>query len=269
MTDLLSCNAATGMLRSVLCSVAVGIDHVENTDIEYSRDIVNVAHMGGNFGRVDASASVPAHDLVLIGPRNKRVEPGGTVTFHITTRVYQEPGPGVTVTFAGIARNVRAYITLGIQGNTKSVAYSVAVSACDDRDSCIDVVALVPVDATRGSEIVLCSAFIANCGMALSIERVMRVIVGFNQEPTHEGRVCAATYAGDIPALVQALDDGCSMQEFDMVRDRCCISNIVEYNLYDGQSLALCTGTRPRDCCPISIAERKYAAAYCSPNWAR
>jgi hypothetical protein len=48
----------------------------------------------------------------------------------------------------------------------------------------------------------------------------VRVIVGFNHEPAPAGRVYAAAHVGDNLGLTQALDDGCSTQEMDMVRDR-------------------------------------------------
>jgi hypothetical protein len=49
-------------------------------------------------------------------------------------------------------------------------------------------------------------------------EAPVRVIIGFNHDPAPKGRVHAAAKAGDMYALMQALDDGCSADEADEVR---------------------------------------------------
>jgi hypothetical protein len=44
---------------------------------------------------------------------------------------------------------------------------------------------------------------------------------GYNHSPTRAGRVTAAAKAGDILALMQTLDDGCSTQEINGVSFYC------------------------------------------------
>jgi hypothetical protein len=71
---------------------------------------------------------------------------------------------------------------------------------------------LVPQDAAPGSQVLLRRVSVAGCDVTLG-EVPVRVIVGFNHEPSTNGRVYAAAQIGNIPALIEALDDGCSTQE--------------------------------------------------------
>jgi hypothetical protein len=211
MAQLSRFAAAADALESVHGSSDTVWDVIEGDDIEFSP--------GGSgdpgLGRVDASVSVLANDLA-IHPLRKRVRPGGEIRFCITSRVRQEPDSCAAESFKGVARVVRAQVELVFGGLARTLDYSVALAACGKAPGDgVDLIASIPEDA-EGSEVVLRRVIMAGCGVALG-EASMRVIVGFNHEPASEGRVYAAAQAGDIPALMQALDDSCSTEEANEV----------------------------------------------------
>jgi hypothetical protein len=128
--------------------------------------------------------------------------------------------PGVDVDIVATAQLVVARIFLG----GVELGYSIEVApATTTSHGCISVVVPIPENTAEGSQFVLRRVSVAGYDVALG-EAPVRVIVGFNHEPAPAGRVYAAAQAGDIPALTQALDDGCSTQEADGVSFVCCTS---------------------------------------------
>jgi hypothetical protein len=204
MSEISSCCVSTRAVLEVLESCEIAFDHVENVDVDYSSD---------EPGRIDASVSVPLHDLIFRS-LCKRVEPGGEARFMATPHVHQDSC--IASSIEGVARVIHARIELTSGTHKQNLAYSISIS--DDAGTrCFHIVAAVPVDATRGSEIVLRRVSVVGCEMTLDIVP-LRVIVGFNHDPAPEGRVYAAAAARDFLAMIQALGDGCSTEEADEVR---------------------------------------------------
>jgi hypothetical protein len=196
--------AAAAALQASLLSTNVYLDYFESDDIEFSLD-------SEDLGRVGASESMLAHDL-CIHPVRKRVQAGAEARFCISSRVRQEPDSCAVESFRGVARVISARIEKIFVDLPTPLDFSVSLAAGGEMPgSCIDLVVTVPEDA-EGSEVVLRRASVAGCDVPLG-EAPVRVIVGFNHEPAPKGRVYAAARAGHIPALTQALDDGCSTQE--------------------------------------------------------
>jgi hypothetical protein len=125
--------------------------------------------------------------------------------------------PGVDIDLIAAAQLVVAHIYLG----RVQLGYSVEVRPATTSDSYISIVVSIPSGTSDGSEVVLRRVSVAGCDVPLG-EAPVRVIVGFNHEPAPAGRVNAAAQAGNIPALTQALDDGCSTQETGGVSFVCC-----------------------------------------------
>jgi hypothetical protein len=193
---------ATAMLQASLLSTNVSLDYIESNDVRF-------ASGSQDLGRVGASVSVAAH-VLIIHPLRKRAQAGAEARFRITSRVRQEPDSCAAASVEGVARVLRAEIELVAGGLTRALEFSVALSAGGEAPGdCIYLVVAVPKDAALGSEVVLRRVRVAGCDVALGMEPV-RVVVGFIHERTPEGQVFAAAQAGDIPALTQALDDGCS-----------------------------------------------------------
>jgi hypothetical protein len=203
MAELSRCSAAAAMIVSMHESCDISLNIFESVGIRFTPDILC------GLGWINASFSAPADNLVMIRPSNIRVRQGRKLRYRIASR--QPPDSVAAVDFDGVARVLRSLVELVVDGNKTPLAYSVEISVgaiC----SSVDLVVQVPEDAAWGSEVVLRRVSAAGCDVALD-EAPVRVIVGYNHEPVPEGRVFTAARAGDIPALTQALDDGCSTQE--------------------------------------------------------
>jgi hypothetical protein len=215
MGELSRCAAAAAALEIMHGSSEAIVDVFEGDDVVFSPSSSEVP---SDLGRVNASESIPAHELV-IQPLRKRVQAGGEIRFRITSRVRQEPASVscAAESFKGIARVIHAQIQQLLVGLSTALYYTVALAAGGEAPgSYVDLVVSVPEDAALGSQVVLRRVIVAGCDVALDMEPV-RVIVGFNHAPAPAGRVFDAAQAGDIPSLTQALDDGCSTQEADEV----------------------------------------------------
>jgi hypothetical protein len=206
MSEIASCSVAAEALRDYLESCKIALDHVENVDVGYISE---------DSGRVDASVSVPLYDLIFRS-HCKRVEPGGEARFLATSHVHQ--GSCIASSIEGVARVVHAQIELVVDNfiNRDNLAYAVSFSVYE-LVSCVNLIVAVPVDLARGSEVILRRVCAAGYDVTFG-DAPLRVTVGFNHSPTPVGRVTRAARAGDIPALKQALDDGCSTLEADGVR---------------------------------------------------
>jgi hypothetical protein len=200
--DFQSSTVAVRALQELVESSAVGIDHVENIDIVYN---------GG--GWVEASVRVLARNL-SIRPQMKRVRAGGEAKLRIESQQRD------AATVAGVVRVAHAQVELVFASDKKCLAYYFdsceIASGTDASGGCVHLVVPVPADATLGSELVVRRVSVASCDVDLG-EALVRFIVGFNNVPACTGRVYTAARDGDIAALVQALDDGCSTQEADGV----------------------------------------------------
>lgn len=198
--DFQSSTVAVRALQELVESSAVGIDHAENIDIVYN---------GG--GWVEASVRVLARNL-SIRPRMKRVRAGGEAKLRIESQQRD------AATVAGVVRVAHAQVELVFASDKKCLAYYFdsceIASGTDASGGCVHLVVPVPADATLGSEVVVRRVSVASCDVDLG-EALVRFIVGFNNVPACTGRVYTAARDGDIAALVQALDDGCSTQEAD------------------------------------------------------
>jgi hypothetical protein len=213
MTELFRCIAAAAALfESLQGSNDITLDVLEGDDVGFiPGDSENLSVLGV----IDASVSVHARELIVHPPR-KRVRPGGEIRFRIASRLHQDPGFCAVASFKCVARVMRTEIALIFNDHTTTLAYSIAISADGKaQGGCVDLIVPVPEQAMLGSEIVLRRVSVAGSDVALG-EAPVRVIVGFNHEHAPAGRVYAAARAGDIPALTQALDDGCSTQETGM-----------------------------------------------------
>jgi hypothetical protein len=200
------------------------LDHAENTTIGYSRGLGSA-----DLGMIEAPISKSVHDLV-IRSRSKRVGAGGEARFRIETCFRNTPASSAVVnsgdalTAEDIVRGAHAHIELLCYKHRSNLAYSVSPTVGDfARGDYVDIVIPIPADATEGSTIVLRRFSVAGSEMTLG-EPPVQVIVGFNHEPAPLGRVYAAANAGDIPALTQSLDDGCSTMETDGVGVACSIA---------------------------------------------
>jgi hypothetical protein len=208
----LSTVAAAAALQVSLLSTNVTLDYFESNDVGFTSG-------SQDLGRMDASVSVAAHDLVA-RPLRKRVQAGAEARFRITPRVHQESASCAAASIEGIARVVRAEFVLIVDGHARTLAFSVVLAASGETQvGSVDLVVAVPHDTALGSEVALHRVMVACCDVPLGEAPVS--IVGFNHEPAPAGRVYAAARAGDIPALTQALDDGCSTQEEDAVGAVC------------------------------------------------
>jgi hypothetical protein len=208
MAEHTGCISAAAALRSMSSNVSIGI--FEGSDVAFTR---RTELSSEDLGTVDASVSVLQEDL-LIHPTRSRVQPGGEVRFRISARVRQK-NLYTVATFEGIARVILARTELACGCGNTNLAYTPVISI--DGDPCgifVDLVVPVPANATPGSLVVLRRVILAGCDVALD-DAPIQVNVGFVHEPGPEGRVFAAAGAGDIPALKQALDDGCSTQELN------------------------------------------------------
>jgi hypothetical protein len=170
--------AAVAALQASLVSTNVSFDYFESDDVRFSSN-------SEDLGRVDASVSATARDLVVC-PLRKRVPAGAEATFRITSSVHQEPDSRAAASIAGIARILLAEIELVSGDLVTSLEFSVTYAAGGDAlHGCVDLVVSVPEDA-EGSEIVLRRVSVAGCDMALD-EAPVRLIVGFNHEPARCG----------------------------------------------------------------------------------
>jgi hypothetical protein len=204
--------AAADALHVSLMSSNVSLDFFESDDIGFT-----CTSGSEDLGKVDASVSVTAHDLVILR-FSKRVQAGAEARFSIAPRVRQQPDSCTAESFKGVIRILQTEIELVFGGLAKTLrcCHSCATGG-EAPGGCIDLVVSVPEDAALGSEVVLRRVNVAGCDVALG-EAPVRVIVGFNHEPAPEGRVWAAVQKRDISALTQALNDGCSTEETDEVR---------------------------------------------------
>ena len=117
---------------------------------------------------------------------------------------------------AALARLIRIRAVLSCAPRTH-LAYTVTPSASDD---CVDIqgVVHVPSDAPLGSQVVLRSVSVAGCALPLKGVQLC-MTVGFNHMPAPKGPVSAAAEAGNVPALLAALDAGGSTAEREWVSE--------------------------------------------------
>jgi hypothetical protein len=231
MAELSRCAAVAAALESMHGSGETPLGVFEGDDIAFSSSGIEDP---SGVGRVNASISVLAHELIVTNPLRKRVQPGGEIRFRISSRVCQEPDSCAAESFKGVARVIRAQIEKIFGGVPTTLDFSVAVSAGGEAPGgCIDLVVTVPADAALGSEVVLRRVSVAGCDVALG-KAPVRVIVGFNHEPVPVGRLYASALLGDIPALTQALDDGCSTQETDEASIIICPYSLPEIFRFQG-----------------------------------
>jgi hypothetical protein len=217
MADLSRCAALAAALESMHGSSDTFLDVFEGGDIVFCP---SGSAVPSDLGRVNASESIPAHELV-VHPLRERVRPGGEARFRVSSRVRQEAESCAAESFRGIARVVRAQIQQLFDGLPTTLECSVSfVAGGEAPGGCVDLVVTVPEDAALESEVVLRRVSVAGCDVPLG-EAPVRVIVGFNHEPAPKGRVWAAVQRRDMPALTQALDDDCSTQEADTVSCVC------------------------------------------------
>ena len=113
--------------------------------------------------------------------------------------------------FHTLSLGLRVIVTVSTN-NKVPLAYDIVLSSTGN----INVNAAIPFDAPLGSEVVLCRASVGGSDVPLG-EVLSRVTVGYNHEESPEGPVTAAAKAGDIAALMQALDNGGSTEERDTV----------------------------------------------------
>jgi hypothetical protein len=203
--------AAADALQVSLMSSNVSLDFFESDYIGFTSTTGSE-----DLGKVDASVSITADDLV-IHRLSKRVQAGADVRFRIAARVRQQPEPCTAESFRGVVRVLQTEIELVFGGLATALQCCHSCATCDESPAgCVDLVVSVPEDAALGSEVILRRVSVAGCDVSQD-EALVRVIVGFNHEPAPAGRVFAAAQAGDIPALTQALDNGCSTQEANEV----------------------------------------------------
>jgi hypothetical protein len=207
MSEYSTCTESSRALQTALESSTLSLDFAENADICYNGE-------NGDLGCVDASMRVHAMDLINRS-RSKRVGAGGVLRFQLGPRLHPVPVSCATVAMKGVVRVANAHIELFFGSRKSRLSFSVS-SADNEFGGLLDLIVPVPADAALGSEVVLRRVSVAGCDVALDGAPV-RFIVGINHESAPEGRLYRAAEAGDIPALTQALDDGCSTQEADEV----------------------------------------------------
>jgi hypothetical protein len=217
MAESSSCAGLAEELRYFLDSsrISIPVDHIENTDVLFT---FGSEDQNPNLGRIDSSACMLACDLIIVRPIRKRTPLGREVVFRVAPLERQEGGDR-TASIEGVARVIRAHIELIIDDMKIDLAYSVTLSVdTHSRSGCVDLVVPVPSNAPNGSEVVLRRVSAADCDVTLPADDApVRVIVGFNHAPAPAGRVFAAAAAGNLPALTEALDDGCSTREMNAV----------------------------------------------------
>jgi hypothetical protein len=168
----------------------------------------NVAYIGSL-----CSLEIPSADALRVFPTSRRTRRGGHAVFCITpTRA------AIGLDLVASAEGVIAQLCIERPGRRlANPLYSVEVVSQTPFCGCIDIVVPIPADSEEGAKVVLRKVSITGCNVELG-ETPVQVTVGFNHEPASAGRVLAAAYAGDVPALTQALDDGGSTQESNVVR---------------------------------------------------
>jgi hypothetical protein len=170
-----------------------------------------------------------ASDVVSVGSiRSPEVFPASTLRVHATARRVRRDGlvvfrlvPTTTASFIDLVHSTQlidAVIRIENCAGAASTAalYNVKVTQATDSHGCIDIVVPIDAETVVGSQVVLRSVSIAGCDVALS-DAPLRVIVGFENDPAPAGRAYAAVEACSFTALMQALNDGCSMQECNVV----------------------------------------------------
>ena len=165
-----------------------------------------------SLGSIISPLGIPASAL-SVEIISKRALPGSAATFRIKVVEDGIPGPVQINGDALHTLSLGLRVIVTVSTNKKvPLAYDVVLSST----SCINVSATIPSDAPLGSEVVLCRASVGGSDVPLG-QVLPRVTLGYNHEEAPEGPVTAAAKAGDVPALMQALDNGGSTEERDAV----------------------------------------------------
>jgi hypothetical protein len=167
---------------------------------------------GDGIAFIRSDAIIDARDAcVEIPPR--RVGHGGQVTFRLVPNSLMKY---VDLDLVASASVVLAHI--GLDSDLREpLPYSVCVIPSSVAASGgIEIVAAIPAGVEDGVGAILSSVSIAGSAVELP-EAPVRCVVGFKHAPATAGRVYCAARDGDTPSLVQALNDGDSTQEVDVV----------------------------------------------------
>jgi hypothetical protein len=157
---------------------------------------------------------IPRADDIDVHATAQYVRGGGFAVFRMTLI-----GTESDLDLVASTHVVVAHIELS-NAPAAELMYSVAASTTGA--GFIDIVVPIPEQAVEGSsDIILRRLSIAGYDVTLK-EAPIRVIVGFNHAIVPGGRVHAAVETGDMLALQEALESGCSTQETDWVSDRPC-----------------------------------------------
>lgn len=163
-----------------------------------------------DVGQVIAEANLLASDLSVTLPA-KRVGPRGHIVFRIVPPILLTgPSFDLAVTTSNL---VLAHIVLNSCSDTP-LAYRVEPSSTVDALGCVDITAAIPDGSGTGDAVILCNLSIAGREVPLG-DSPVQVIIGFNHAPSPVGLVTGPARAGNVPALVRALEDGGSTQEAD------------------------------------------------------
>jgi hypothetical protein len=159
----------------------------------------------GDVGSVRPLEVLRAAD-VRVNATTQRVKGDGCPVFRITPL-----GAASSVDLIASTQVIDAVIELRTRPILSGLPYSIEVAPAGDdaTHGSIDILVQIPADTKDGTEVVLRSVSIAGCDVPLG-EAFVRIIVGFNHSHAPRGQVFAAVEANNIPALSQALDDGCS-----------------------------------------------------------
>jgi hypothetical protein len=104
----LSCCAAIAAALESMYELEGPLDVIEGDDIVFSHSIGS--EDSSDLGRVHASVSLPAYELIVIRPLSKRIRSGAKLRLRITSRVRRKSDSCFEASFKGIARIIRAQI---------------------------------------------------------------------------------------------------------------------------------------------------------------
>jgi hypothetical protein len=170
---------------------------------------------GVDIGRV-RSLEMPDAGDIIVTSTSRRIRGDGRLAFRLSPI-----STACDVDLIAFTHAIVAHIEMS--DLPAQILYSVEVAPAAASIGCIDIIVPLPAGVDEGTEVVLRSVSIAGCNIELGAVP-MRVIVGFNHAPAPAALAFAAVRVGDIAALTQALDNGCSTREADMVSSRVLIT---------------------------------------------
>ena len=196
------------------CTVPIAV--VEPLDIVFVPAICT----SNIIGRVNAVEVINA-SAVVVSIVNKRSPPGRPVSFALGVSVTRDSlgGEGRSSALVALARVVLARVTASATDKpTCNLPFTVEHSTGSQNS--VDIVVNVPAGTPLGTRIVLHSVSVGGCEVHLS-DTPFFVTVGYNHAPAPSGPVMAAAEAGDVPALMQELNNGGSTEEQNVVSASC------------------------------------------------